>query len=77
MATFKTQVVSVTSEVEMTLGKRQVLWVLTTLQYLVEMGPKSLPPGHIAQCVQSIMQPLQQEEISFMPHSLLGYTMST
>ena len=51
MATIETRVVSVTSEVEMTLGERQVLWVLTTLQYLAEMGPKSPPPGHIAQCV--------------------------
>ena len=70
---YQTRVVSVTSEVEMTLGERQVLWVLTTLQYLTEVGPKSPPPGHIAQCVQSIMQPLQQAEISFMPHALLGY----
>ena len=50
MATIKTQVVSVTSEVKMTLGERQVLRVLTTFQYLAEMGPKSLPPGHITQC---------------------------
>ena len=61
----------------MTLEERQVLWVLTTLQYLAEMGPKSPQPGHITQCVQSIMQPLQQEEISFMPHAVLGYAMST
>ena len=61
----------------MTLGERRVLWVLTTLQYLAEMGPKSVPPGHITQCVQSIMWPLQQAEISFMPHAVLGYAMST
>ena len=77
MATIETQVVSVTSEIEMTLGERQVLWVLTTLQYLAEMGLKSPPPGHITQCVQSIMQALQQAEISFMPHVVLGYAMST
>ena len=41
------------------------------------MGPKSLPPGHIAQCVQSIMWPLQQAEISYMPHAILGHAMST
>ena len=29
-------------------GERQVLWVLTTLQYLAEIGPKSPPPGHVA-----------------------------
>ena len=29
-----------------------------------------------AQCVQSIMQPLQQAEISFLPHAVLGYAMS-
>ena len=61
----------------MTLGERQVLWVLTTLQYLAEMGSKSPQPGHITQCVQSIMWPLQQAEISFMPHAVLGYAMST
>ena len=61
----------------MTLGERQVLWVLTTLQYLAEMGPKSPPPGHITQCVQSTMWLLQQAEISFMPHAVLGYAMST
>ena len=73
MATIKTQVVSVTSEIQMTLGERQVLRVLTTLQYLAEVGPKSPTPGHIAQCVQSIMWPLQQVEIPFMPHAVLGY----
>ena len=36
-----------------------ILQVLTTLQYLAEGDPKSPPPGHITQCVQSIMQPLQ------------------
>ena len=70
MATMKTWVVSVTSEVKMTLGERQVLQVLTTLQYLAEMGPKSLPPS---QCVRSIMQ---QAGISFMSHAVLGYAMS-
>ena len=80
MATIKTRVVSFTSEVEMPQGgggERQVMRVLTTLQYLAEMGPKSSPPGHIAQCVQSIMQPLQQAEISFMPHAVLRHAMST
>ena len=61
----------------MTLGERQVLWVVTTLQYLAEMGLKSLPPGHTTQCVQPIMWPLQQAEISFMPHAVLGYAMLT
>ena len=48
-AIIETQVMSVTSEIEMTLEERQVLQVLTTLQYLAEMGPNSPPPGHIAQ----------------------------
>ena len=56
----------------MTLGERQVLRVLTTLQYLAEVGPKSPPPGHAAHSVQSIMRPRQQAEISFMPHAVLG-----
>ena len=60
----------------MTLGERQVLWVLTTLQYLAEVGPKSPPPGHVAHSVQSIMQPWQQAEISLMPHAVLGYVTS-
>ena len=58
-------------------GERLVLQVLTTLQYLAEVGPKSLPPGHISKCVQSIMWSLQQAEISLMPHAILGYAMST
>ena len=57
----------------MTLGERQVLSVLTTLQYLAEVGLRSPPPGHIAHNVQSIMRPLEQTEISFMPHAVLGY----
>ena len=76
-ATIETQVVSVTSEIEISLGERQVLQVLTTLQYLAEVGPKSPPPGYITQYVQSIMQPLQQAEISFMPHAVLGYATLT
>ena len=65
----KMRVMSVTSQINMTLGERQVLWVLTTLQYLAEIGPKSPPSRHIAHSVQSIMRPLKQAEISFMPHS--------
>ena len=49
-ATIETQVVSVTSEIKMTLGERQVLWVLMTLQYLAEVGLMSLPPRHVTQC---------------------------
>ena len=67
---------SVTSEIEMTLGERQVLQVLTTLHYLAEVDPKSPPPGHVAHSMQSIMQPLQQAVISFMPHAVLGYATS-
>ena len=51
----------------------QALQILTTLQYLAEVGPKSPPAGQITQSVQSIMRPLQQVEISFMPHAMLGY----
>ena len=63
---------SVASQIDMTLGERQVLRVLTTVQYLAEMGPKSPPPGHVIHSVQSIMRPLKQAEISFMPHAVLG-----
>ena len=45
-------------------GEMQALRVLTTLQYLVEVGPKSLPAGQITQSVQSIMWPLQQADTS-------------
>ena len=76
-ATIETRVVSVTSEIKMTLGERQVFWVLTTLQYLAEVGQKSPPPEHNARYIQSIMWPLQQTEISFMPHAVLGYAVST
>ena len=71
-AIIETQVMSVTSEIKMTSGERQVLRVLTTLQYLAEVGPKSPPPGHVAHSVQSIMH-LHQAEISFMPQPVLGY----
>ena len=40
------------------------------------MGPKSPPPGHVAHSVQSIMWPLEQAEISFIPHTVLGYSTS-
>ena len=53
--------------------ERQVLWVLTTFQYQAEVGPKSPPPGHVTHSMQSIMQPLQQAGILFMPHAVLGY----
>ena len=69
----ETRVMSIVSQVNMSLGERQVLKVLTTLQYLAEMGPKSPSPGHIAHSVQLIMRPLEQTEISFMPHAMLGY----
>ena len=54
----------------MSLGERQVLRVLTTFQYLAEMGLKSPPPGHVAHSVQLIMT---NKQISFMPHAVLGY----
>ena len=57
-------------------GGRGKSWVLTTLQYLAEVSSKSPPLGHVTQCIQSIMQPKQQAEISFMPHAILGYATS-
>ena len=72
----ETRVMSVVSQVDMILGERQVLQVLTTLQYLAEMGPKSPNPRHIAHSMQSIMRPLEQAEISFMPPAVLGYSTS-
>ena len=57
-AIIKTQVVSVTLEIKMTSGERQVLQALTTLQYLAKVGPYSPPPGHVAHSMQSIMLPL-------------------
>ena len=67
----KMRVMSFTPKINMTLGERQVLQVLTTLQYLAEMGPKSPPPGQVAHSMQSIMRPLKQAEIFFMPHAVL------
>ena len=72
----ETRVMSIVSQINMTLGERQVLWVLTTLQCLAEIGPKSPPPRHVAHSMQSIMRPLEQTEISFMPHAVLGYSTS-
>ena len=46
----ETRVLSVISQVNMSRGEIQVLRVLMTLQYLAEVGPKSPPPGHVAQC---------------------------
>ena len=60
----------------MTLGEMQALKVLTTLQYLAEVGLKS-PQVGVTQNVQSFMQPLQQADISFMPNAVLGYAGST
>ena len=57
----------------MTPGEMQALKVLTTVQYLAEVGLKSPQAGQVAQCMKSIMQPLQQADISFMPHAVLGY----
>ena len=55
----------------------QVLRILTILQYLAKVGPKSPPAGQNTQSVQSITRPLQQVDISFMPHAVLGYAAST
>ena len=77
MPTIITRVMSVTTEIEMTLGEMQALWVLTTLQYLVEVGPKSPSARQIAQSVQLIMQSLQQAEISFMPHAVFRHAILT
>ena len=54
-AIIETRVVSVTLEIKMMPRERQVLWVLTTLQYLAKVGPKSPPLGHVAHSMQSIM----------------------
>ena len=72
MTIIKDRVVSVTTRIDMGQGEKQTLWVLTTLQYLAEVGPKDPPPGHITHCVQSIMRPLQQAEISFHLMLYLG-----
>ena len=40
------------------------------------MGLKSPPPGHIVHSMQSIMRPLKQADISFIPHAVLGYSTS-
>ena len=69
----ETRVLSVIAQVNISQGESQVPYVLTTLQYLAEVGPKSVPPGHIVHSVQSIMRPLEQLEISFQPHAVLGY----
>ena len=69
----KTRDLLVIAQVDMSQGESQVLQVLTTLQYLAEVGPKSPPPGHITHSVQSIMRPLEQLDISFQPHTVLGY----
>ena len=61
----------------MTLGEMQALKILTTFQYLAEVGLKSHQAGQVTQSVQLIMWPLQQADISFMPHVVLGYAVST
>ena len=77
MATIETRVISIIKEAEMTWEERQALRVLTTRQYLAEVSPKSPPAGQIAKSVQSIMQPLQQADILFMPHAISGYAALT
>ena len=68
----ETRVLSIILQVNMSQGEKQVLQVLTTLQYLAEVGLKSPPPGHIMHSIQSIIRPLEQTEISFIPHTVLG-----
>ena len=63
-ADIETRVMSILSQIDMSLGERQVLQVLTTLQYLAEIGLKSPPPRHVEHSVQSIMRPLEQRFIS-------------
>ena len=65
---------SVIKDFDMTLGESQVLSVLTTMQYLAKVGPKSLGLGQVAQCVLWGMQPLQEMEIAYPPQAILGYT---
>ena len=69
----ETRVLLVIAQVDMSQGESQVLWVLTALQYLAEVDPKSPPLGHITHNVQSIMRPLEQLDISFQLHTVLGY----
>ena len=64
------------SQIYMTLGQRQVLQVLTTLQHLPKMGLKNPTPRQVVYSVQLIMRPLKQTEISFMPYAVLGYSTS-
>ena len=73
----ETRVLSVLSQINMSRGESKVLQVLTMLQYLAEVGPKSPPPGHVAHSVHLIMRPLEQLGISFQPHTVLGYCTST
>ena len=76
-ATIETRVVTVIKETNMTLGEMQALKVLTTLQYLVEVDPKGPQAGQVTQSVQLIMWPLQQADILFMSHAVLGYAVLT
>ena len=55
----------------------QALRVLRTLKYLAEVGPRSPPARQVAQSIQAIMRPLQQVDILFIPHAVLGYTALT
>ena len=67
---------SIVLQVNMSPWERQVLQVLTTLQYLAKVGPKSPPPEHIVHSIQLIMRPLEQTKIAKMPHAVLGYSTS-
>ena len=71
------RVTSVLKNADMIMGEMQTLCVFTTLKYLAEIGPKSPPAGQVAQSVQSLMRPLQQADISFGSHAVLGYATST
>ena len=72
----KMRVLSVVMQVDMSPGEKQVLQVLTALQYQAKVGLKSPPPGYIAYSMQSTMRPLKQTKISFQPHAVLGYRTS-
>ena len=69
----KATVNTVLRDTDMTLGELQILTVLTTMQYLALLGPKSPGPEQIAKCVQQAMQKLQQVKIFCPPQAVFGY----
>ena len=67
---------SIISQINMTPGGETSFMSLNNSPILGRDRSKEPTPRHVAHSMQSIMSPLEQAEISFIPHAVLGYSTS-